>query len=303
MRVTRKILLLSVIILAVIWCYGIAGEKQEIRKTFEAKESIRIKTILGDCKVQKSEDDKIHVLVEYSYDPYIFEADIKENERTLTLRERFHEDNPRGRSFWTVSVPGETEIQFESGTGSVDVDGVSGIIEAETGTGEVSSQNSEGEFELESGTGDVIVKNCKGEFELSSGTGSVEIEDTQGVFEASSGTGDVEAYHVELEEESEFSSGTGDAVVHLAKEAGQDMTVSSGTGDAVVNASGNALKGYFEFTARADDGRIICPVAFDEEEEFWKGDDLYERKSFTKGDNYPRVRIKTGTGKAKLELK
>jgi hypothetical protein len=300
---TGRILLLSVIILATIWCYGIAGEKQEIRKTFEAKESIRIRTILGDCKVQKSEDDKIHVLVEYSYDPYIFEADMKENERTLTLRERFHEDNPRGRALWTVSVPGETDIQFDSGTGSVDIVGVPGIFEAETGTGEVSTQNSDGQFELESGTGDIIVKNCKGEFELSSGTGSVEIEDTQGEFEASSGTGDVEAYHVELEEESEFSSGTGDAIVHLSKEAGQDMTVSSGTGDAVVNVSENALKGFFEFTARADDGRIICPVAFDKEEEFWKGDDLYERKSFTKGDNDSRIRIKTGTGKAQLKLK
>lgn len=303
MRMTRRILLLSVMILVTIWCYGIAGEKQEIRKTFEAKESIRIKTILGDCKILMSEDDKIHVLVEYSYDPYIFEAEMKEQGRTLTLRERFHEDNPRGRSLWTVRVPGETEIQFESGTGSVDVDGVPSIFEAETGTGEVRVQNSEGEFELESGTGDIIVRNCKGEFELSSGTGSVEIEDTQGVFEASSGTGDVEASHVELKEESDFSSGTGDAIVQLAKEAGKDMTVSSGTGNAVVNVSGNALKGYFEFTARADDGRIICPVAFDEEEEFWKGDDLYERKSFTKGDNYPRIRIKTGTGKAQLELK
>ncbi len=104
-----------------------------------------------------------------------------------------------------------------------------------------------------------------------------------------------------IEYEGEFSCGTGEVEVSFPKGEDFDLTVSSGTNDAVVDMKGQPIQGYFEFTAHARKGRIVCPVKFDKEEEFLKGDNKYLQKSFTKGKKSPRVYIKTGTGTARLK--
>ena len=85
------------------------------------------------------------------------------------------------------------------------------------------------------------------------------------------------------------------------KGSGFDLTVSSGTNDAIVDMDGNSFEGYFEFSAQKRRGRIDSPEKFDKEEEYEQGDQIYLRKSFTKGNSITRFYIKTGTGNAKLK--
>jgi len=230
-----------------------------------------------------------------------YEPRMEERRDTLYLEEKMHGNNPKGYSTWTVEVPDDIEIDFKSATGNLAVAGLNLEIDGSTGTGNIELSQVEGKYDLSSGTGDVEAYDSEGEFEFSSGTGNVEIKNCKGNFDASSGTGDVNAEGLTLEFDGEFSSGTGDAEVSFPDGTDFELRVSSGTDDAILNMNGKQVKGYFEFTCHARKGRIVCPVKFDNEEEYKQNDQTYLRKSFTQGKDTPKIYIKTGTGTAKLE--
>jgi len=298
-----KIAILAILFLILFLSLNLlAAPEKEIQKTFPAKEEIRLRFALGDCRIEKSSDGQIHVHLVYSYeDSEAFEPRLEERARAIYLEEKFHRNNPHGYSKWTVAIPDNTEINFNSGTGNLVINGSGARIDGNTGTGDIQVDNAKGKFKLNSGTGNVEARGCEGEFKLNSGTGRVRIENSKGNFHANSGTGDVEAHGLTIEFEGGFNSGTGDVEVSFPKGEDFDLTVSSGTGDAVVDMQGSPIQGYFEFTAQARRGRIVSPVKFDKEEEFMEADHKYLQKSFTKGKNKPRVYIKTGTGTAKLK--
>jgi hypothetical protein len=302
MRITKIVILAILFFILFLSMNLLAAPEKEIQKTFPQKEEIRLKFALGDCRIEKSSDNQIHVHLVYSYeDSEAFEPRLEERARTLYLEEKFHRNNPQGYSRWTVAVPDNTEISFNSGTGNLMISGSNAKIEGNTGTGDIQADNAKGKFKLNSGTGSVDVRGSEGEFKLNSGTGRVKVEDSKGNFKANSGTGDVEAHGLTIEFEGDFNSGTGDVEVSFPKGEDFDLNASSGTGDAVVDMQGNPIQGYFEFSAQAKRGRIVSPVKFDKEEEYMEGDHKYLMKSFTKGKKSPRVYIKTGTGTAKLK--
>jgi hypothetical protein len=318
-----KTIVLSVVFLCLLVSTALFSATEEtLDKSFEAKDEVRFKLVLGDCQLKKSTDGRIHVNLVYSYKAEIkFEPIMEIKGSRLILEEKYRgkSKNNNGYSKWTVAVPDEIEIDFESATGSLNVDGLNLEIEGSTGTGEIELSNvkgefdvssgtgnvdvkdSEGEFEVSSGTGNVDVKDSEGEFEVSSGTGNVDINNSKGNFEASSGTGNVRADGITLDDEGNFSSGTGDAEVVFPEGTDFELNVSSGTNDAELNMKGKPIEGYFEFKCHARRGRIDSPIKFDEEKEYEEGDQKYLQKSFTKGNKSIRVYISTGTGKAKLK--
>ncbi|OGU55523.1 MAG: hypothetical protein A2V66_07145 [Ignavibacteria bacterium RBG_13_36_8] len=244
-----------------------------------------------------------------------------ESSNSLDLEEEFDDKNPKGESFWEIKVPDDLKIDFQSatgsfimsgikvdlegssGTGNLEVENCSGIFDMNSGTGMVTMKSSKGEFKLNSGTGNVVSISSSGDFDLNSGTGDVKLNDVKGEFSLNSGTGDVEADGIAVDRRSKFNSGTGDVYILLNNNPNDDIELSSGTGSAVLNMNGLPLKGLYVFKTKADDGRIICPVDFDEEEEYWRNGELYEIKSFVKGTDSPEIKISTGTGTAELSLK
>jgi hypothetical protein len=297
----------------------LAAPGEKMNKTFDKKETIRIKLVLGECRLEKSSDGRIHVNLEYAYEPEMsYEPRMEERGNTLYLEEKLRGKNPDGHSAWTVAVPGSTEIEFKSatgslyiegldvevdgstGTGNIDLKNVKGKYDLSTGTGSVDLIGSKGDFDLSSGTGNVKISGSEGTFDTSSGTGNVKIKDCKGDFDAGSGTGNVEAEGLTIEYEGNFSSGTGDAEVAFPEGTNFELTVASGTDDAILDMNGRPIEGYFEFKCHAKRGHIVSPVRFDKEEEYEENDQKYLIKSFTQGKDTPKVYIKTGTGAAKL---
>ena len=308
-------------VLSLMLVLNVSAQKKEISKTFDAKEKLEITTALGGIILKQSPDSKIHLYITHNYDQGEFDLKVKEKSNKLELEEDLNVNDSDGKSSqWTVSIPQNCEVEFNSGTGSITANGLKGTVEGSSGTGGVEVNNCEGEFELSSGTGSVNVNNCSGEFEVSSGTGSVRVksfsgeleansgtgkvvlEDSEGTFDANSGTGDCEAKNITIDVESEFNSGTGDAEVIAPKGSNFSLTIASGTGDALLDMSGVPLEGYFEMTAHQRKGRIVSPEKFDNEEIIENGnDEKYDKKSFTKGSGSNKFYIKTGTGTAKLK--
>ena len=301
MRNFKSIILLPIFLGLMMSLNLFAQGEEEIKKTYQNKEEVKIKLGLGDCLIEKSRDSSIHVHLVYTYEEEKFEPRFREKERRIILQEKFHGNNPRGYSKWTIAVPEDTEIDFNSATGDLFIEGITAEVDGSTGTGNIEIKDAKGEFDVSTGTGNVEVTDSEGEFEVSSGTGDVRIEGCKGNFDASSGTGDVEAYDITIEDEGDYSSGTGDVDVVLPKGDDYDLTASSGTDDAILDMKGKTVEGYFEFIAHARKGKITSPLKFDDEEEYWEGDNKYVRKSFTKGKETPRFYIKTGTGRAILK--
>lgn len=297
-----KILVLSALfILSVFSISLLAGAEKEIQKTYEKKKEVRLKLVLGDCQITNSSDGKIHVHLVYDYENIRFEPVMEEKGRYLYLREKMHGNNPQGYSRWALAVPNDAEIDFSTATGELSISGQTVKIEGKTGTGDIELTQAKGDFDLSTGTGNLYVMDSEGEFDLKSGTGRVSIRNSKGNIDASSGTGNVDVQQITLVDFGEFSSGTGDAEVSFPEGEGFDLTISSGTDKAVLDMKGKPVQGYFEFTANARRGRIVCPFSFDKEEELQENDNKYVKKSFTKGKDTPKIYVKTGTGRAEIK--
>ena len=65
--------------------------------------------------------------------------------------------------------------------------------------------------------------------------------------------------------------------------------------------AGVALLDNGSIRIKKNQGRIISPFAPDREEEFFQGADRYNRKSFTRETDSPRVVIGTASGRAELK--
>lgn len=270
--------------------------------TAKGKSEVRLKLVLGSCVLRPSLDGALHATVEYNYEPEGgFEAKLEERGSVVYLEEKFRGRNPEGSSSWTLLVPEGMEVDFNTATGSLTIEGVNIEIKANSGTGSLElTKVTGGRYKMNTGTGNITVTGSQGEFDLNSGTGNVNVEDSEGNFEANSGTGDVDASAITIEGNGKFNSGTGDVMVSAPRGHGFTLSVSSGTGDATLRMSGQPVEGLFEFTANSRRGRIVSPVRFDKEEELPNGDGTYWRKSFTKGNGTTKYYIETGTGTAKL---
>jgi len=262
-----------------------ATEKKEITKTFDKKESIDMRFVSGDCQVKKGSSDKIEVHLVYRIDPpEAFEPVFQEKGEELVLKERFH-GSSSGNSTWTLTVPDGIEIQFKSASGDFEVAGLKCEIKVNTASGEISIENSDGEFHVNTASGEIDVNSGSGEYSLHTASG------------------DVDGKEIIIKEESSFNAASGDVYIELARSSTHDLKLGSASGDAILNFNGNPIQGYFEFTAKVRTGRIKSPFKFDNEEEFYKNDQLYVRKSFTKGEDAPVIRISTASGKAELREK
>jgi hypothetical protein len=298
-----KVIIMLVFLIGILVVTNVfAQRKKEINKSFDSKEEVRIKLVLGECTLGTSSDGKIHVQLIYTYDDENFEVRFNEKTRSIVIQEKIYGQDARGESRWTIQVPQNTEIDFESATGDLYVQEFTGRIDGSTGTGDIELIDAAGKFKLNSGTGDLTVSDCQGEFDLNSGTGRVKVESCKGNYEVNSGTGRVKGHDIFIMDEAEFNCGTGKAEVSRPGGVDFDLSINSGTDDAVLIMDGSPVEGYFEFTADGRRGDIKSAVDFDEEEEYENGDGDYLRKSFTKGKKTPRYFISTGSGTAELKL-
>ncbi|UCE06332.1 MAG: DUF4097 family beta strand repeat protein [bacterium] len=280
-----------------------ATEKQEITKTFDKKESIDMRFVSGDCHVKRGADDKIHVHLVYRINPPdAFEPVFQEKGDKLVLKERFH-DSSSGSSTWTLTVPNGIEIQFKSASGDFEIADLKCEIKVSTASGDVSIENSDGEFDVNTASGDVTIDNSKGEFDINTASGEIDVNSGSGEYSLNTASGDIDGKEVLVEEESSFSAASGDVYIALAKSPAYDLKLSSASGDAILNFNGNPIQGYFELTSKVRSGRIKSPFKFDNEEEFYRNDQLYVKKSFTKDKDTPIIRISTASGKAELREK
>lgn len=327
---------------AAFWLVGLlligAASGQEISKSFKDVKSIKIKTVSGDCIIDKSAGNEVKVTVSYTYSGDEFEAEMEMRGSRLYLDEHFisRRGSSRGRSNWRLTVPEGTLVEFSTASGDLEAAGLKnefdastasgditlrdmgGRLKASTASGNIKISDSDGDLKLGTASGDIEMRNVsgylksgtasggiyaeklKGELSLSTASGSLRARALNGEMKLSSASGDVDASEITVEGRSSFSAASGDVEVTLAKTPEHDLKVSSASGDAILGFGGNEIRGFIEMTAKLRDGRIRAPFTFDKEETMYRGDHEYMVKSVQKGDG-PMIEVRTASGTAEIK--
>jgi hypothetical protein len=248
-----------------------SGGQGEKIYTFEGKRFVDINTVSGDCVIKPSKDDKIRLVVEYNYTPDCFEMEVDERGDRLMLDEDFP-CSCNGESIWTLEVPDNTDVKFNTASG------------------------------------DFYVANLNVEYEVDTASGEIEVINVGGVFDLDTASGNIEVENAAIDGNSSFNTASGSVRVTLAQSVKYDLEIGSATGNAELDFNGNPIEGYFIFEADVKRGDIKSPYDFDSEEKLYKNswpnkDVAYYRKAFARGDSGdPEIKISTATGTAKLTL-
>jgi len=297
----NKLIYLSLVILITMGI-SFAQNGEKIHKEFPAKESVRISTVSGNCIVKQGAADKILVDIQYSSRlKGSYKPEFNERSSSLKLKEQWSGSSSSGNVSWTITVPPKTEIEFSTASGDFEVVDAEISLEASTASGEIQIEDSKGKYDVSTASGDVEGRNVSGEMEISTASGEIDFKNSKGTFELSCASGDINANGITIEEESSFSTASGDVEVILAKSSEHDLELSAASGNVILDFDGNPIKGYFEFNTNKRRGKISSPIKFDREEEFGRNGNEYTKKSFTKGSKNPKIYLQTDSGKASLK--
>ena len=148
-----------------------------------------------------------------------------------------HLDDPelrRGISIeYDLTVPAETKLRSNTGSGSVIVDGIRGPVNAETGSGSVTISKIGDEVRAHTGSGRMELESIRGNVDAHTGSGSIRASAIAGRIVADTGSGGVQ---VEQTSSGDIRAhtGSGGVTVHTPKE-GFELRAHTGSGSITVD--------------------------------------------------------------------
>jgi DUF4097 and DUF4098 domain-containing protein YvlB len=149
---------------------------------------------------------------------------------------------------YDISVPADTTVRTQTGSGDQEVRGTHGNAEIQTGSGDVRLTSLTGEIQVKTGSGDVRAREVSGAVRGSTGSGDIELQETgpgdielrtgsggiqahgvQGAFRGETGSGDITAEGTQSGSW-EMHTGSGNVHVHLPPNAAFDADISTSSG-------------------------------------------------------------------------
>jgi hypothetical protein len=309
-------------LLAAFMLVGLAVQAQErIERSFSGVEKIRLTTASGNGTIKKGNGNEVRVVVEYTYDEEDYQPEFEQRGTTLVIEEEFRRSRyMRGYAEWTLEIPDgldldfktgsgnieieglEIEIQASSGSGNIDIIDVDGSARTNTGSGNIELDNVAGDVDANTGSGSIRLRAIVGDASLNTGSGNIRGNSVSGAFSMNTGSGNIEVTDATITGRSSLNTGSGNAELVLAAELNDDVSLSTGSGNAILDFNGQTIEG--EFTMKAQDSDDIrAPFNFDES---YSGDDDDRRgrrnRGYTKkakvGSKNVVIKISTGSGRA-----
>lgn len=106
-----------------------------------------------------------------------------------------HLDDPELRHnisiSYDVTVPAETELRVESGSGNQRVEGIRGPLQVSAGSGGLNISTIGDRVHAETGSGDIEIDRVQGNVRAKTGSGSIRADEIAGAFEADTGSGHI----------------------------------------------------------------------------------------------------------------
>jgi Putative adhesin len=204
---------------------------------------------------------------------------------------------------YDLTVPAQTRLTSQTGSGDQTINGVQLPLMAKTGSGNITVDNLGADAKISSGSGDLKIGSVKGMLNASAGSGNIRADGVGGEINASTGSGDVEMRQVAAGNV-KVDTGSGNIKLHgikggLRAQAGSGDIQADGepTGDWRLGAgSGNitlklASQASFNINARTSSGnlRVSRPVTV-------QGTMSHNRIEGKVGNGGPMLDIHTGSG-------
>lgn len=132
---------------------------------------------------------------------------------------------------YEVTVPRDTTLTSESGSGSQTIDGLRGPVKAGTGSGSIDISNIGDEVKAETGSGSIDASRIGGRLVATTGSGSIRATGVAGPAKAGTGSGSV---HLELSAPGDVNVETGSGSVEISGLRGA-LRVDTGSGSVTVD--------------------------------------------------------------------
>ena len=142
-----------------------------------------------------------------------------------------------GGSGLLSSAGGEGEVELDNGSGEVVVNGHRGRVVADTGSGEVKITDCECEIVADTGSGSVDVERGKGSVSADTGSGDVDVTGFAGPFAADTGSGSVKARGLTDVRSLEVDTGSGSVNIEGDLSALERVAIDTGSGSVTLRSS------------------------------------------------------------------
>ena len=160
---------------------------------------------------------------------------IEQNGNSIRIGYNLPDDVKRHVSIeYEITVPGNTAVQAHTGSGNLDVAGVTSGVQAITGSGDIRLRDLGGQQQVHTGSGNIRAENVAAPFRAQTGSGDIEANLT--------GSGEVDAL-------------TGSGTIHLR---GINGSVQGRTGSGDIETNGN-VSGPWQL--RSGSGNVRLAVA------------------------------------------
>lgn len=118
---------------------------------------------------------------------------VEQNGNTIRIGDMRDEDLRRNVSIsYEIVVPADTRLRADTGSGSQELDGIKGPVEATAGSGSLRISHISGEVRATTGSGHVTLEAIQGSVRAGAGSGSIHADGVAGGLVAHSGSGSIE---------------------------------------------------------------------------------------------------------------
>jgi len=124
----------------------------------------------------------------------------------------------------------ESGARAETGSGDIDLAFITGMVYTETGSGNIQASRVSGAIRAHAGSGDMkLEQSAKGPIDVETGSGNVEIRGAEGALRAVAGSGDITARGMPGDDW-KFETGSGSVTLMLSPQAGFSLNARTGSG-------------------------------------------------------------------------
>jgi DUF4097 and DUF4098 domain-containing protein YvlB len=180
-------------------------------------------------------------------------------------------------------------LDFDSGSGDVDLQDLKGTVNADTGSGDVKIARVEGSVNCDTGSGDCVISEVRGdriECDLGSGDATIRSSVVRSV-QADTGSGDVRVIDSDIEE-LDADTGSGDVELKAAGSRLARVTADTGSGDVTLRLGADA-----SFEARADQGSGDLTVRYTDAQPIIRQKEVV---GYRRGTARIQIDVDTGSG-------
>jgi DUF4097 and DUF4098 domain-containing protein YvlB len=189
-----------------------------------------------------------------------------------------------------ATCPPEFDLNLNTGSGGITIDGITGKLILDTGSGSISGSNLGGNVSADTGSGSVEIHNLVGKLIADTGSGGISVDGLTGTFSGDTGSGSIKASG----QISKFFADTGSGSIHIDTSVSltEDSSADTGSGSIKVQLPANS---DFSFKGKTRSGSVDCAfpnvVITDKGKRHLHG---------SVGQNGPKLRLDAGSGDVRI---